>query len=264
MPKFPMSTLSRSLSSACQPGRGAALALLLAGLGTLAQAADAPAAAASAPVAPAAAASTPAARLDSAKMSYASGVVSIRNFTKSDVPYDLEAIIQGMRDAHAGKPLQLSEKEIRVVMNQLQTELRRSMAANLKDLGEKNRKRGADYLAAFKAKPGVKALSNGVAYRVVKEGSGAKPTELDVVEVRYRGTLIDGTEFDATEENKTALLKMNQVIMGWREALKQMPQGSRWEIVIPSQLAYGERGVGQVIGPHETLAFDVELIGVKR
>jgi FKBP-type peptidyl-prolyl cis-trans isomerase FklB len=201
---------------------------------------------------------------DKAKLSYATGVVSVRNFMKNGIDYDLDSIVRGMRDAQAGKDLALSEKEMRLVMNQLQTDLRRSMAANRKELLDKNRQRGADFLAGYKAKPGVKVLSNGVAYQVLKAGTGPKPTELDSVVVHYRGALIDGTEFDASEEGQNSTLRMNQVIMGWREALKQMPVGSKWEIVIPPMLAYGERGVGDAIGPNETLVFDVELFEIKR
>jgi FKBP-type peptidyl-prolyl cis-trans isomerase FklB len=217
-----------------------------------------------------AAALAPAASASSAQMSekdrlsYATGVVSIRNYLKNEIPFNLDMIIQGMRDAQAGKDLAMSEKEVRAVMNQLQTDLRRNMAANRKELLEKNRTRGSEFLAAYKAKPGAQALSNGVAYRVIKAGTGPKPLEQDTVVVKYRGALIDGTEFDATPDDKTALLKLNSVIMGWREALKQMPVGSKWEIVIPGPLAYGERGVGDVIAPNETLVFDVELVDIKR
>lgn len=233
-----------------------ALAALLAAAGA-AQSQDRPA--------PAAPASAAAARMsDADKLSYATGVVSIRNFMKNDVRFNLEMIVQGMRDAAAAGELALSEKEIRLVMNQLQTELRRNMAANRKELLEKNRQRGTEYLAAYKAKAGVQAMSNGIAYRVLKAGSGPKPGEQDTVVVHYRGTLTDGTEFDATPEGKSANLRMNSVIVGWREALKQMPVGSHWEVVIPSALAYGERGVGDVIAPNETLVFDVELLEIKR
>lgn len=213
--------------------------------------------------APAAAASAPQ-MSEKAKLSYATGVVSIRNFTKNGIDYDLDTIVRGMRDAQAGKELELSEKDIRVVMNQLQTDLRRAMANNRKALMEKNRQKGADYLAAYKAKPGVQTLSSGVAYRVLKAGTGPKPTDQDTVVARYRGALIDGTEFDATPDDKTALLKVNAVIMGWREALKQMAVGSQWELVIPAPLAYGDRGVGDAIGPNETLVFNVELVDIRR
>lgn len=198
------------------------------------------------------------------QLSYATGVTAVRNFTKNDVAFDIELMIQGMRDAQAGKPLLMTEKQITASMNQLQTDLRRTMAANQRELAEKNRKRGTEFLTNYKQRPGALALSNGVAYRVLKAGTGPKPVESDTVVTRYRGTSIDGVEFDATLEGKTSTLRMNQVIMGWREALKQMPVGSTWQIVVPSSLAYGERGVGGVIGPNETLMFDVELLEIKK
>ncbi len=197
------------------------------------------------------------------KVSYATGVSTVRNFTKNSVPFDFDAMVRGMRDALEGKKLEMSEKEMRAVLQGLQADLRRAMAANHRDLGDKNRKRGQDFLTEFKKKDGVNALPNGVLYRVLKAGDGPKPTENDSVVVNYRGSLIDGTEFDASLEGKPATLRMNQTIMGWREALKQMPVGSKWQIAIPHLLAYGDRGVGETIGPNETLVFEVELVGIK-
>ena len=190
--------------------------------------------------------------------------MAIRNFTKNDVAFDIELVIQGMRDALAGKEMKMDDREIRLAISGLQVELRRSMASNLRELSAKNRKRGNEFLAAYKAKPDVKAMSNGVLYRVLKAGDGPKPVESDAVITRYRGTSIDGVEFDATLEGKTSTLRVNQVIMGWREALKQMPVGSKWEMVVPSALAYGERGIGDMVGPNEVLVFDVELLEIKK
>ncbi|MBL8305629.1 MAG: FKBP-type peptidyl-prolyl cis-trans isomerase [Rubrivivax sp.] len=252
------------LTAPTHPLRVFARAGFLAALTTAAAAQTQPATPAAAPAAASSpAAATPTVAANKQKVSYATGVQAIRNFMKNDVPFDLDEIVRGMRDAAAGKDLAMSEKEIRLVLNALQTDLRRAMAANQKDLAEKNRKRGAEFLAAYKAKPGVQMLANGVAYRVLQQGSGAKPSEGQTVIVKYRGANIDGVEFDATEDGKVAPLRVNQVIMGWREALKQMPTGAKWEIVIPPTLAYGERGVGAVIGPNETLVFEVELVGVK-
>jgi FKBP-type peptidyl-prolyl cis-trans isomerase len=197
------------------------------------------------------------------KLSYATGVQAVRNFTKNGIPFNIDEIIRGMRDAQAGGDLAMNEREIRLVLNALQTDLRRNMAANQKALGDKNTQRGDAFQAAFKAKPGAKDLGNGVLYRVIQQGSGPKPSEAEAVIVKYRGTNIDGVEFDATEDGKTAILRVNQVIMGWREALKQMPSGAKWELVIPPRLAYGDRGVGTTIGPNETLVFEVELVGIK-
>jgi FKBP-type peptidyl-prolyl cis-trans isomerase FklB len=160
--------------------------------------------------------------------------------------------------------MKMSDREIRAAMNAVQVELRRTMATNLRELSAKNRRRGTEFLAAYKAKPDVKAMSNGVLYRVLKAGDGPKPVESDTVITRYRGTSIDGVEFDATLEGKTSALRVNQVIVGWREALKQMPVGSKWEMVVPAPLAYGERGIGELVGPNEVLVFDVELLEIKK
>lgn len=220
--------------------------------------------AAATPAAPAAAASAPALATHKDRVSYATGVQAVRNFAKNDIPYDIDLIVKGMRDAAAGRDLMLSEKDLRATLTALTKDLRRSMVANQKELAERNMKRGTEFMAAYKARPGVQVLSNGTAYRVLQQGSGAKPSEGQEVIVKYRGTSTDGAEFDATEDGKTAIMKVNQVIMGWREALKQMPSGAKWEIVIPPNLAYGERGVGASIGPNETLVFEVELVGIKR
>jgi FKBP-type peptidyl-prolyl cis-trans isomerase FklB len=198
------------------------------------------------------------------QMSYASGVSAVRNFTKNDVAFDIELVIQGMRDALAGKALLMNEKQMTTAMNQLQTELRRTMASNHRDLADKNRKRGVEFLVNYKQKPGVLTLSNGVAYQVLTAGTGSRPVESDVVVTRYRGSNIDGVEFDATLPDKTSTLRVSQLIMGWREAIKQMPVGSKWQIVVPSPLAYGERGVGSTIGPNETLVYEIELLEIKK
>lgn len=240
----------------------AALSAAALGLSLLAPAA-AQSPAASSPAAPAAAASAPALASHKDRVSYATGVQAVRNFAKNDIPYDIDLIVKGMRDAAAGRDLQLSEKDLRTTLTALTKDLRRSMVANQKELSDRNLKRGSEYMAAYKAKPGVQSLGNGTAYRVLQQGSGPKPSEGQEVIVKYRGTTIDGTEFDATEDGKTAILRVNQVIMGWREALKQMPSGAKWEVVIPPNLAYGERGVGANIGPYETLVFEVELVGIK-
>lgn len=197
------------------------------------------------------------------RVSYASGVTTVRNFNKNNIAFDVDLIIRGIRDAAEGKKLALDEKELSATLSALQTDLRRAQAATHQELASKNRKRGEEFLTEFKKQEGVKTLPNGVLYQVLKAGEGKKPVETDTVEVKYRGMKLDGSEFDATPEGKTASLRMNQTIMGWREALKQMPVGSRWKIVIPHLLAYGERGVGEVIGPNETLVFEVELVSIK-
>jgi FKBP-type peptidyl-prolyl cis-trans isomerase FklB len=169
-----------------------------------------------------------------------------------------------MQDAVGNKRTQLSEQEIRSVMSGLVGEMRQNMAKNRTEAEATNKKRGDEYRATFSKQDGAKSLPNGVLYKVAKAGSGPKPGEDDMVTVNYRGTLTNGFEFDATPEGKPADMKVAQVINGWKEALKNMPVGSRWTLVIPPHLAYGVRGVGTDIGPSETLVFDVELLSIKK
>jgi len=171
--------------------------------------------------------------------------------------------MKGMKDGYAGDKLLIPEKELRSVMAGLLGEMRQKMVANRKELGAKNKLKGEEFLAANKTKEGVVTLPNGIQYKILKAGDGKKPAETDMVSCIYRGTLLDGTQFDGTDDGKTSTLKISQLIMGWKEALKLMPVGSKWQIFLPYNLAYGERGVGADVGPNETLTFEVELLGIK-
>jgi len=195
-------------------------------------------------------------------VSYGIGVEVARNFKKQDITIDPERLMQGLKDGLSGERLQLPEKELKQTMNTFQNDLRQKMTMTKRVTALENKKRGETFLSQNQARDDVKTLPNGVQYRVVKAGDGRKPTEGDMVECRYRGTLLDGTQFDGTEAGKSAKLKVSSLIPGWKDALKQMPEGSQWQLFIPPQLAYGERGVGSDIGPNETLLFDVELLAV--
>jgi FKBP-type peptidyl-prolyl cis-trans isomerase FklB len=130
--------------------------------------------------------------------------------------------------------------------------------------GEENKKAGEAFLAQNKGKQGVVTLPSGLQYKILKAGNGKKPTENDTVECNYRGTLINGTEFDSSyRRGQPATFGVGQVIPGWREALQLMPVGSKWELYVPPDLAYGERGAGRDIGPNSTLVFEVELLGIQ-
>jgi FKBP-type peptidyl-prolyl cis-trans isomerase len=140
----------------------------------------------------------------------------------------------------------------------------KDMEQKQKQLGEKNKTEGAKYLEDNKKKPGVKTTASGLQYKVEKEGTGAQPKATDMVTVNYRGTLIDGTEFDSSyKRGQPATFPVNGVIKGWTEALQLMKQGSKYQLFIPSNLAYGERAMGPDIGPNSTLIFEVELQEVK-
>lgn len=194
---------------------------------------------------------------------YAVGVDMVRNFKSQGVSFDLEQLIHGLRDASSGAKLALSDAEVKRLVSELETEVRTKMAATRKQEAETNMKAGAEFLAANAKKPGVTTTASGLQYLVLKAGTGRKPTDESSVVVNYSGQLIDGTTFDASQPGSPVTFKVGGVIPGWREVLKLMPQGSKWQVAIPAALAYGERGGGRTIGPNQTLRFDVELVEVK-
>lgn len=177
---------------------------------------------------------------------------------------DLQVLIRGLDDVMAAKPSVVSDQENRELLTQFQNELRTRRDAKRKELGEKNKKEGEAFLAENKTKPDIKTLPSGLQYKVITEGSGPKPTTNDTVTVNYRGTLIDGTEFDSSyKRGQPATFKVTGVIPGWTEALQLMPVGSKWQLFIPSELAYRERGSGANIGPNAVLIFEVELLSIQ-
>lgn len=211
---------------------------------------------------PAGAAETGQLASDKDKLSYGIGVSVARNFKKQASDVDIDLMIKGLRDALAGDRLLLPEKDLRRVMNAYQTEIRQKATLTRRTAIEENRKKSEAFFAANRAKDGVVTLPSGLQYRVLRAGQGRKPIDSDQVICNYRGSLLDGTEFDASEDGKPASLKLSALIAGWKESMKLMPVGAKWQIFIPPQLAYGERGVGSDIGPNETLIFEVELLGI--
>ncbi len=198
------------------------------------------------------------------KIGYAIGVDAARNFKRLGLDFDLEALIKALHDVYSGNKLLMSDEEMRTVMTAYQKEIAQKQADAAKITAEKNKKEGDAFLAANKAKEGVITLPSGLQYKILKEGNGKKPTDADTVQVHYRGTLIDGTEFDSSiKRGQPATFPVKQIIPGWREALKLMPVGSRWQLVIPPELAYGAQGAGGEIGPNATLIFEVELLAIK-
>jgi len=198
------------------------------------------------------------------QVNYAIGVQLIGNFKKQEVDIDLEMVIRGMQDAYSGKGLLMPDAEIRRALMAYQDEVRRSQARIRTASLEENRKKGAAFLAENMKKEGVIALPSGLQYRIIRSGEGKRPTDTDTIECHYRGMRIDGTEFDSSYRRGRPLsLKVNSVIPGWKEALKLMPVGSKWEIFIPSELAYGAGGAGHHIEPGDTIIFETELLAIK-
>jgi len=199
------------------------------------------------------------------KASYAIGMNWGTGLHRQGIDVDSAALIQGMKDALAGGKTLLTEDEARAALMQLQKEMQEKQQAKAAQEGEANKKEGDAFLASNKTKEGVVVLPSGLQYKILKEGSGPKPTATDSVVCNYKGTLINGTEFDSSyKRGEPATFPVTGVIKGWTEALQLMPVGSKWQLFIPPDLAYGVRGTpGGPIGPNSTLIFEVELISIK-
>ncbi|HET7259066.1 MAG TPA: FKBP-type peptidyl-prolyl cis-trans isomerase [Candidatus Acidoferrum sp.] len=199
------------------------------------------------------------------KASYAIGLNIGRSMHKDSVDIDPNIVLRGMKDGLAGaKPL-LTDDEARATMLALQAELRKKQEEKLQALSESNKKEGDAFLAENKSKDGVVTLPSGLQYKILTEGTGPKPTPTDSVVCNYKGTLLDNTEFDSSyKRGQPATFPVTGVIKGWTEALQLMPVGSKWQLFIPPDLAYGVRGgPGGGIGPNATLVFEVELLSIQ-
>src|SRR5438094_5312827 len=193
------------------------------------------------------------------KVSYSIGMNIGANLVKQKVDINPDILAAGIKDILAGKP-QLTPDQVKEVMAQFE----KDMEAKQKQAGEKNKTEGAKFLEDNKKKPDVKTTASGLQYKVIKEVTGEKPKATDSVSVNYRGTLIDGTEFDSSyKRGQPATFPLNGVIKGWTEGLQLMKQGGKYQFFVPSNLAYGERAVGPDIAPNATLIFEVELLDVK-
>ncbi len=198
------------------------------------------------------------------KVSYAIGLDIGTKLKAQSVEVDTKTLLRGLDDGYAGGTPLMTDNDVRVTLMELQKQLMAKQQERAKALGEKNKKDGEAFLAENAKKEGVKTLPSGLQYKVLKEGKGPIPKANDTVETNYRGTLIDGTEFDSSYKRGTpAAFPVNAVIPGWTEALQLMKVGSKWQLFVPSKLAYGERGAGRDIGPNATLIFEVELLGIK-
>jgi len=186
------------------------------------------------------------------------------NLKKQSVEVDWNLVAQGLKDAALGSKTRLTDEEAKAVLTEVQNEVRKEQQERMKQEAAKNKTDGETFLADNKKKEGVVALPSGLQYKILTEGKGPKPAASDTVVCNYRGTLIDGTEFDSSyKRGQAATFPVNGVIKGWTEALQLMPVGSKWQLFIPSSLAYGERGAGADIGPDSTLIFEVELVSIK-
>lgn len=197
------------------------------------------------------------------KLSYALGMSMGKNLHRDDIDIDPNVLLKGMKDAMAGGPLLMTDQEAQAAIMELQNGLRQKQEAKMQQEGEANKKEGDAFLAANKTKPGVVTLPSGLQYKILTAGTGPKPTATDSVVCNYRGTLVNGTEFDSSyKRGQPATFPVNGVIKGWTEALQLMPVGSKWQLVVPPDLAYGARGAGSEIGPDSTLIFEVELMSI--
>ena len=197
------------------------------------------------------------------KASYSIGLDIGRNLKDQSIDVDPKLLAQGVQDAISGKQL-LTDEEIKGVMATFQKEMQAKAAAQTKEIGDKNLKEGKAFLEENKKKKGVVALPSGLQYKIITAGTGKKPKASDTVTTNYKGTLIDGTEFDSSyKRGQPASFPVQGVIPGWTEALQLMPVGSKWQLFVPPNLAYGPRGAGHAIGPNATLIFEVELLSIQ-
>ncbi|MDB6068308.1 MAG: FKBP-type peptidyl-prolyl cis-trans isomerase [Pedosphaera sp.] len=204
---------------------------------------------------------------DREKNSYAMGMnvgESVKTFLKrQEVDMDVDTLVKAFKDAVSGGTTLITEEQDREVFQSFQRELQMKATEKRKALGEKNKKDGEAFLAENKSKSGVITTESGLQYKVLTAGKGETAKEFDTVSVNYRGTLIDGTEFDSSyKRGQPFNTQLKGVIRGWTEALQLMKVGDKWQLFIPSSLAYGERGSGATIGPDAVLIFEVELLSV--
>lgn len=193
------------------------------------------------------------------KVSYSIGADIGNNLKRAELDINPAFLSQGITDAFAGKTV-MTDEEMKATLQAFQAEMQTKMQAKQKATAEKNKADSEKFLAENKKKEGVVTTASGLEYKVLKEGNGPKPKPTDTVTVNYRGTLINGTEFDKSKEPVS--FQLEGVIPGWVEALQLMPVGSKWQIVIPPSLAYGE-SAPPMIGPNQALVFEVELLGIK-
>ncbi|HEX7523510.1 MAG TPA: FKBP-type peptidyl-prolyl cis-trans isomerase [Candidatus Deferrimicrobium sp.] len=210
------------------------------------------------------AADAPELKGDKEKISYSIGMDIGGNLKRGSIEVDPDVLAKGLKDSYGGGKTLLTEDQARQAIADFQKTQMAKMAETMEKLAEKNKADGEKFLAENAKKEGVKSLPSGLQYKETTPGKGKSPKASDTVTVQYRGTLIDGTEFDSSyKRGQPATFQVSGVISGWTEALQLMKEGAKWQLFIPSNLAYGEKGAGRDIGPNATLIFEVELISVK-
>lgn len=198
------------------------------------------------------------------KASYAIGMNIGTNLKRQSEVIDAAVVERGMKDALAGDKTLMTEDEAKAALVALQASMRKKQEEQVQQMAETNKKEGDAFLAENKTKAGVVTLPSGLQYKILTEGTGPKPAANDSVICNYKGTLLDGTEFDSSAKHGgPATFPVSGVIKGWTEALQLMPVGSKWQLFVPSDLAYGQRGAGGGIAPNSTLIFEVELVSIK-
>lgn len=214
--------------------------------------------------APGAQANAPAFKTQKEKLSYAIGMEMGKGVKTQGIDVDPSILEQGLKDALSGAKSQMSEDEIKQVITALQQDMRQKQMQVQEAAAAENKTKGEAFLAANAKKDGVVALPDGLQYKILTAGQGKKPVESDTVLCNYKGTFVDGTEFDSSAQaGKPVPFEVKNVIPGFKEVLQLMPVGSKWQVFVPSNLAYGERGAGGVIGPNAMLIFEIELVSIE-
>jgi FKBP-type peptidyl-prolyl cis-trans isomerase FklB len=198
------------------------------------------------------------------KLSYAIGMNIGQSMKKDSLDIDPAIVERGLKDAMSGGKLLMTDEEAKTVVTDFRAEMMKKKEAEAQQVGDANKQAGQQFLAANKDKPGVVTLPSGLQYKILKEGTGPKPTATDTVVCNYRGTLINGTEFDSSYKGgQPATFPVNQVIKGWTEVLQLMPVGSKWQVFVPSDLAYGSHSPAPEIGPNSMLIFEIDLLSIQ-
>lgn len=198
------------------------------------------------------------------KLSYSIGMNIGKSLKRDSVDVDPDLLLRGIKDVLGGGTPLMTDQEAQSTLNDLQADLHKKQEQEMQQVAETNKKEGEAFLIANKTKAGVISLPSGLQYKILQEGTGPKPTAADTVTVNYRGTLLNGTEFDSSfKRGQPASFPVGGIIKGWTEALLLMPVGSKWQLFIPPELAYGPRQAGAAIGPNSTLVFEVELLSIE-